>query len=148
MDVILTGVLQVGQSSAYDVCKDASSYNTKVGTFVNENNTAQWMAGWFKNSSSTLDDELIYKFSQKKGSYTLCLMVCTFTDEPILTVSIDGVSQGTIDLYSAAIAYNVIKTLAITILKDGTHTLSLKAHTKNGASSSYCFRISVWWLRD
>lgn len=76
--------------------------------------------------------------------------VVTNNASGIMTVSIDGVQIGTIDLYSAVQTLNVDKTLAVDVgdFTPGKHTLSIKGATKNAATSTYWIVLTKVWFYD
>lgn len=96
----------------------------------------------FYNSSNAVNDEIQYKLYHKAGAYTIEIAGITDVDKGISTVSIDGVSQGTIDWYAASIVYNVLKTLPVVFTTSGTHTINLKITSKNTGSSGYMIYLS------
>lgn len=116
------------------------------GTWALYMNVLSYFNGSFPNSGSgAVNDEIQFKFSQKAGAYTFRLLCQTGLAYAIITIYIDGVSQGTIDLWSAGPnVYNVVKTLAVTIVKDGEHTLNIKATGTTGGS--YYVATVGWWL--
>ena len=134
---------------AYNVWKPCDAYNAIVqGTWDYLIDTTQFLSGTIYNTSHTQNDEVIYKFTHRRGSFTLVLLCNTDTNRAIATITVDGVAQGTIDLYSAVPVKNVLRTLAVTIASDGTHTLSIKAATRNAAANDWYLTIGAWWIRD
>lgn len=98
-------------------------------------------------STAALNDEFTNGFFIADDSYTFALLAGrTGNDSGILTIEIDGVSQGTIDLYTVSFTYNVIFTLTATVLTDGWHTLTVRTTSKNGASSGYQAVLTKFWL--
>lgn len=104
--------------------------------------------GNIRNDSFAQNDEIQYAFSHKAGNYKLHLLTRTDANSCIITVRLDGVSQGTIDLYSAGAVQNVKKTLSITIIGDANHILDMKAETKNVLSGAYGMLMQFWWIED
>jgi hypothetical protein len=76
--------------------------------------------------------------------------VVTNNASGIMTVSIDGTSIGTIDLYTSVQALNVDKTLAIDAgdFVLGRHTISIKGASKNASSSGYFLVVTKVWFYD
>lgn len=76
--------------------------------------------------------------------------VVTNNASGIMTVSIDGTSIGTVDLYTAVQALNVDKTLSVSLgaFALGRHTLSIKGATKNASSSGYFLVVTKVWFYD
>jgi len=116
------------------------------GTWAIYMNVLSYFNGSFPNAGSgAVNDEIQFKFGQKAGAYTFRLLCQTGLVYAIITIYIDGVSQGTIDLWSAGPnVYNVVKTLAVTIVKDGEHTLNIKATGTTGGT--YYVATVGWWL--
>jgi len=131
-------------------CVDTNAYDSVIqGTWVCYMRATQFLGAALLNTTTDLNDELQYKFSHKSGSFNFKLLHITGADHAIITIYVDGVSQGTIDLYHAITdVQNVISTLAITITKDGEHTLNIKATSKNVASTDYAVFIGAWWITD
>jgi hypothetical protein len=82
----------------------------------------------------------------RAGSYTLKLIYYGINSAAIATIYIDGVSQGTVDMYDAGSTPIKISTLAITVVGDGYHKINLKVASKNASSSNYnmfmqCYNI-------
>ena len=116
----------------------ADMYHAVVaGTWVAASDTNQMYQLLLYNSSNAVNNEISFKLYHKAGSYTLEFLCITDVNYGITTISIDGVSQGTVDLYSAAIAYNVLKTLAVTFLTSGLHTINFKVTSKNASATGY-----------
>ena len=76
------------------------------------------------------------------------MLTVTAPGRGIITIYVDGTSQGTIDLYAAALTYDQVKSLAINILSDGVHTLNLKVTGKNALATEFICLLTSWWLRD
>lgn len=76
--------------------------------------------------------------------------VVTNNGAGIMSVSIDGTSIGTIDLYAVAQTLNVDKTLTVNLgdFAPGRHTMNIKAATKHGSSSAYFLVITKVWFYD
>lgn len=121
--------------------------NAVVGTWAIHTDASQYLNGWYIDDSHALNDQVQYKFSHKAGSFTFKLLTATTPGGGIVTVYVDGVSQGTINVYTVGTVYNVTKTLAVAIAKDGEHTLTIKV-TAAGAGGDFYVRLSAWWLTD
>lgn len=140
--------------TAYDVFKIGPAYNSispASGTWYILTDAGQLLYGYLVNSlDAQLGDEVEYKFSHKAGSYTFCLLTILEYNRGIITVYVDDVSQGTMDLYSMLEVANTVATLPITITSDGEHTLKIEVTGRNSSNYSpyYLVSISAWWLRD
>lgn len=94
-----------------------------------------------------LGDETFAQFNLSAGDYTLFALGISSTNRGILTVVLDGIVQGTIDWYSAIQAANVVETLPITVLDDGTHSLLFRTVSKNASSTDYYMPLTKLWIR-
>ncbi len=94
------------------------------------------------NSTPAQNNSLTYQFGVSGGTYTIAFLTPTFNNAAIMTVLIDNVSVGTIDLYTAGSVLNVTKTLTSISISQGSHTITLKAATKNASSSGFQMDIS------
>ena len=109
-----------------------------AGTWVLAVSASHYSYAYWYNSTSAQNDAVTYNAYLAKGTYTLGLLSQTNNNEGIITVKIDGVSVGTIDLYSAGIVRNVRSLLTgIPITESKLYEIQLIMATKNGASSSY-----------
>jgi len=92
---------------------------------------------YFRNSSNAQNDQIDYKVFLAAGTYTLRIVTATSAAYAIITILIDGVSIGTIDLYSAATVNYVLKSLTeISISLAGLKTLSFKVATRNASNTT------------
>lgn len=99
----------------------------------------------FYNSSFAQNDELEYEIFAQHGARTLQILTRTNNSGAIITPYLDDVAQDTIDLYTVSDTYNVIKTLAVTVVGTKQHSLKIKATDKNASSGNYIFNLT--WLR-
>ena len=91
----------------------------------------------YLTTSAAVNDAWTQSFFLADGSYTLSFLGRSGTDQGIMTVYIDDVSQGTIDWYNGSTVKNVVKTISITVIGNGYHVLKVVMATKNGSSSNY-----------
>ena len=91
---------------------------------------------FFWNSSGTQNDRVDYLVSFSGGTYTFAEMGYRDTNRAIMTLLIDGVSVGTIDQYSAS-TKNVAGSITGIAITAGSHTVSIKAATRNGSSGGW-----------
>ena len=109
-----------------------------AGTWAWGDNTNQMYDGAWYDSSTADQDQIDYIVSLAAGTYTFSVLTITSNAYGIMDVLIDGASVGTIDLYTLAAAYNVIKTITgIVVATSGLKTISILANGKNGSSSDY-----------
>ena len=94
----------------------------------------------------TQNDWIEYKFSHKKGSFTFGMLTMFAANNGIVSIIIDGVSQGTIDLYGVNYVHNQLEKLAVEILEDGEHTLRIQATGSNPLSTGWDIMLDYWWI--
>jgi len=116
----------------------AHAYKTIIqGTWAVEIHDVRVHNHVFNNSSLTINDEIEYDIFSVAGEKTFELRCTTNIYGGIITIYLDDVSQGTIDLYYATDNYNDIKTLAVTVVGTKMHSLKLKVTGKNPSSNNY-----------
>lgn len=96
------------------------------------------------SASATVDDEITFDVYLQAGTYTIGLKYVTKTYCGIAHISVDGVEKGTIDEYNAV--QNVYETgmiAGVVISTTGKHTISIKTHSKNAASTDYVIYLSL-----
>ncbi len=104
----------------------------------------QACAGWFYNSTHADLDQFDFKAYLAPGTYTVSIFGKTDVDAGIIEVLIDGVSKGTVDIYSNPIVLNTIKTVAaISVTTAGLKTISLKVNGKNAGSSKHYLYATI-----
>lgn len=141
------GVTQVPENKYWG--KDTLDYNAIIaGVWALTVNSSQYHCGWMGNTSDAINDEIEYKFSHDVDDLTLCLLCRIGAFGAIITIYIDGVSQGTIDLYNAGAVFNSIKTLAVSILTDGVHTMRIKVTARHASATNWMAQFSELWLQD
>lgn len=135
--------------TAYNVFKTGDAYNAIIaGVWSYVLNASQFLNGYFYNSSQALNDEIEYKFSHKQGPFNLMLLCVTDAWGGITTVYLDGVAQGTFDLYTGVTVWNVRVVVPITILRDGEHTLRLRLTGQTPPSAAWRLNLSSLWITD
>lgn len=119
-----------------------------VGTWVLTGNASQYFGLYQRNSSSAQNDYLEWSVFLPAGTYTIKGLFVTSSDGGIATFKLDGVSIGTIDLYSGGTAFSSFLSLtSVVIATGGLKTLRVIAETKNASSSGYTLFItylSIW----
>lgn len=108
-------------------------------------------ASWLNNqlitqNTAAINDEIRARFFLKAGNYTLHIAGKTDTLYGIATYYVDTVSQGSLDWYTGGAVNNVIKTIPITVVGSGWHTLNIKVASKNVSSSNYYMGYSQVWI--
>jgi hypothetical protein len=101
-------------------------------------NDSTWLFGYLLQSSGAQNAEASWPVSLSAGTWTIEFMSRKSTNIGIYTVSIDGVSVGTVDGYAASPASNQRSSITgIAVTPSGVKTLNFKMATKNASSSSY-----------
>lgn len=114
------------------------SYKTIItGTWITTAKVGQYLAFISYNNSWAQNDEIEFEIFAEAGVKTFELLALTSAGAAIITVYLDDVSIGTIDQYSGSDILNVISTLECTVVDTKTHSLKIKATSKNGSSSGY-----------
>lgn len=113
-------------------------YTVVQGTWTKAYDPSQQLAFYLFSSTDAQNDEVTYKVLLGAGTYTIELLHVTNNNRGIYTISIDGVSAGTIDGYSAGNTYNIYSAITgVTVSVSGLKTISVKMATKNASSSAY-----------
>lgn len=134
---------------SYNVFKGCDAYNSIIqGAWTYTIDNGQVYCFVYVNNSNAQNDEIQYKFTHKRGSFTFVLLHQQDANRAIATVILDNVTQGTIDMYSAGLVRNVVSTVPLTILRDGEHTLSLRTATRNVLSIGWYLVSTAFWIRD
>lgn len=124
----------------------SGTYKVLNGTWVLSDNSSQYIGKNLRNSSAALNDQIAIPFvAASVDPVTLNYRCMPNTHHGIITVYVEGVSQGTIDEYGTS-GYNVIKTLSITPARAGLNVFRLKVTGKNASSSGYIMVFSELWF--
>lgn len=108
------------------------------GTWVLISEANCWGRHPLWNSSHTDGDELSYKVSLVKGTYTVFLLAKTHTYNGILDIYIDAAEVASFDLYGNPSVNNVIYTDPNNVIASGgLKTLKLKVDGKHASSTDY-----------
>lgn len=102
---------------------------------------------YFQNPGA-LNDQWSQTFSLSAGSFALSAIGLTATNRGIITWELDGVVQGTMDYYANPGLVNTIKTIALTVLTSGVHTLRGKMISKNALSTDYYCTLQTFWVKQ
>lgn len=116
----------------------ADSANTNWSTLVGASVIAGCVTG-SRESSGAQNAEVTFKVALAAGTWKLHIITILLNNAGIMTISLDTVSQGTIDNYNAGgFVANSLKTLTgITAATSALHDLNFKMATKNASSGSY-----------
>jgi len=132
---------------AYNVCKLGLAYNRIISGAWAPNTVAEVLYGGILNNPPFLGDELEYRFVSEAGAFNFVLHASNGPNRGIVTILIDGVSQGTIDMYAGGWG-DALNVLAVTITSAGNHTLRIRVTGTNPLSGNYYTLIKAFWLRD
>lgn len=112
-----------------------------AGTATRTPNSS-YIGGGYASYGSAIDNEAGWDAILAAGEWTIELLCSTGPDVGTATVSLDGVTAGTIDMYAASDTQNVIKQLAgVTVASTGRKRLLFKQATKNASSTGYILRL-------
>jgi hypothetical protein len=118
-----------------------------VGWNTNTVNT-NCIRNGIKSSNGSQNNEISFDVILAVGTWTIELMHMQQSLCGIYTALIDGISVGTIDGYTASIAYSVRSSVTgVTITSAGKHRLTLRMATKNASSTGYYGQIQHIQLR-
>ncbi len=93
--------------------------------------------GW-SQSSGAQNDEIGWDIDLQAGTYSIHLLTYSDTNRGIFTISIDGVTAGTADHYSASGIFNVLRSITgVVIATGGKKRLLIQMATKHASSSAY-----------
>lgn len=114
---------------------------TRIGANVGTG-TAGWNAA---QSAGAQNEEVLYKAAMAAGTYSVYLHVDKDVNRGIYTTSIDAVSIGTNDSYSATRVANSILTVStsLVIATNKLVSINVKMATKNAASAGYYGTINA-----
>jgi hypothetical protein len=119
---------------------------------LNANNTsgdANYINRYSRTSSSAQNDWIEFWMSLKAGTWDFELLHHKDNNRGIYTVSLDGVTLGTIDGYAGSTTLNQRDSLSgIAVPRSGMHRLRMTMASKNASSSLYyCIMDSVRMMR-
>lgn len=108
---------------------------------------SQVLNGWFANSGGSPPqadlDQINYKVFLAKGTYTVSILTLTFSTGAFLELIVDGVSQGTTDLYTASTIFNIKRNFSgIVITTSGLVDINLKVNGRNASATDWFVALS------
>ena len=101
---------------------------------------------YWLQSPAAVNDQWSQNFAMNSGAYTLSVLGQIGSNRGIMTVYIDGISQGPMDWY-AAVGGPLIINMAVNIPTSGPHIFRVIVATKNGSSTGYSITISQYWIQ-
>jgi len=129
-------------NSLYGAAKNGTTgYIAVAGTWTAGADATANCGAMLKNTSEALNDELGFGPFYLPGSNNLKFKLTYKGDtaSAIVTVYLDGVSIGTIDLYKTPATQDLAASLALGTITTGLHSIRVKATGKSGSS----YRINV-----
>ncbi len=93
------------------------------------------------NSSTAQNDYVTWDIVLSAGTWNATFFVRKSSNTGIITLELDGVSKGTVDTYSASIAYGKVSITGFTVSATGKTVLKVLAATKNASSSGYLLEL-------
>jgi hypothetical protein len=91
--------------------------------------------GW--QSDGAQNNELSWDFWLAAGTYTAVFYVRKSTNTGIITLKLDGASQGTADTYAASAAFAKVTITGMVVAAGGKKTVQIIIATKHASSSGY-----------
>lgn len=118
---------------------ETGTWQNLVVAATHLNNGLRWNGG-----SRAQNDEVGWDLAMQRGTWRLDGIFHKFASACIVTVLVDNVAKGTIDLYSAAAVDNFAGVVAgIYIPSSKKVKVSLKAATKNASSTGFDLAFSA-----
>lgn len=119
-----------------------------VSTAITRTQGSTYLGGGLAYTGTTINNYAEYLVALAAGTWSITTIHTTAADGGISTVSIDGASVGTFDLYSAGTVGNVVTPITgVVIPADGIYKLRFTAASKAGASSAYAQRMQLHTLQ-
>jgi len=105
-------------------------------TFLTNVDTSNFV-GWVNISDNTQNDAITFDFACNAGTHSLEFFHLPFSNRGIYTLSVDGVTVGTVDGYAGSLNPTRAVVTGIVIASSGQHTLTITMATKNASSGGY-----------
>lgn len=91
-----------------------------------------------KETTGEQNAEIVWDVVLAKGTWVIEIFYYKYTNQGIISIQLNGVEKDTLDLYGAAIEWNLrSSTVPIVIAATAKYELKLKMLTKNAASTGY-----------
>jgi hypothetical protein len=128
----------------FDATKQ-NNFAAIAGTWARNASGAYNTGAILNSDTAAANDEVALGivYLPETASYTAYAIRGTDTDQGIMHIHIDGVDEGQIDNYAAS-SPNAAGSVSLGSLSAGAHTLSIMIDTKNGSSTGYGCRLSVF----
>jgi len=139
VDTDVNKMLPIYKIDIHDLVNN-SKYYAVSGTWASR--TAGAMTGGRALSNTATgaqNDEIALSniYFPEDGDYTAYIMTWNYDDCGIVTLEIDGSSEGTVDTYDGSGVGDATDTITLSSMTKGLHNLNLKMATKNASSSAY-----------
>jgi hypothetical protein len=134
-------VLAIGGS----IFEPLITLNSVAGTWAESHDaTYRFCTKWDNAATHAQNDEFTFTTYLPAGTYTVRILAITNNNCAIATIKVDGGAFGTIDTYTAGLAYNVVLNATGCInTTSGIKTISFKCATKHASSSNYYLTVGV-----
>lgn len=118
-----------------------------AGTWLKGFDALNITASLLNNNPAAQSDEIEWTYiAIETGTYTFTIIAQKSSNAAIMHLIIDGVDVGEVDAYAAILSRNNFLTIPSISLSSGTHTIGIRASTKNVLSSDYSVAINSIYL--
>lgn len=161
-DTPSNGQLEKGPTSnwAYDHAHDPDAHGNDlypwlipIDVFLTPKANTNWntitISGSYLHNATKISDgsinaEIKWDIVLAKGTWKISIVLTKFTDSGIISVQLDSVEKGTMDLYAASVEWvALVDITGIVIPLTKKIELKLKMTNKNASASAYTGRISA-----
>lgn len=133
--------------ASWDVVTDIPKNMSVNGSFDFVKDTSSLLGANIQDTTPSQNDALLWSVTfPDTAPHTLYVRYSAASNQGIVTVSIDGLNQSTIDSYSATTTPNVIKSITITPARIGKNVMQFWVASKNPSSAAYGFLLNEWWI--
>ncbi len=114
---------------------------SNVGGETRAQFSTQLGGGEWQNTNAALNDEVVWDIWLDAGTHKCAVIYRRNTANPIVTVSFDGSSLGTIDMYGAGAVNIYAELTGFVVAASKVGELKIKATSKNASSGSYQMQL-------
>lgn len=114
-----------------------AGFKSSVGT-PTRGNVSTFLGMGYLDNGNLQNNSISWDMWLDSGTWKVCLIGRKNVDKAITTVQLDGVSQGTVDWYNAALvdnSYNEVTGISVTT--PGVKTLTLATLTRNASATDW-----------
>lgn len=133
----------------FDLLAWAAPSSVSGFTATRYQSSAEFAGGYLAQQSAAAADSGDYyeiEFTVAAGTWELTIFHQKNPNAPIVEFLIDGISLGTVDMYSAGTSHNNVATFSSIALSEGSHTIKVLANGKNASSGDYNFTVQSMHL--